>query len=191
MLFNERGLAAVSQRNITDQMEISPGNLTYHFSKKEDMVSALYFRLVAQFSALFQELEGAKISIMTLVHFSEAMFELMYSYRFFFIDFAYLMRTYPKIKNHYQELLLKRRQQFVFIAQSLQQSGFIREEELDAEYEKLFDRMRLNTDFFLLTVSEGLNPTVLKKEFIVQVFYLIYPYLTSFGKKKIDWSRFD
>lgn len=40
-LFNQSGYRAVSMRSIADAMNISVGNLTYHFKRKEDLFEAV------------------------------------------------------------------------------------------------------------------------------------------------------
>jgi AcrR family transcriptional regulator len=40
-LFNRHGYNEVSMRDISEELEISVGNLTYHFRKKEDLVEAV------------------------------------------------------------------------------------------------------------------------------------------------------
>ena len=40
-LFNEYGYNSVSLRDIANDAGISKGNLTYHFSKKEEIMEAL------------------------------------------------------------------------------------------------------------------------------------------------------
>lgn len=40
-LFNEYGYENVSVRNISDSLRISPGNLTYHFNKKTDILTEI------------------------------------------------------------------------------------------------------------------------------------------------------
>lgn len=47
-LFNERGYARVSMRAIAEELDISPGNLTYHFPQKADIVTALMNELFDQ-----------------------------------------------------------------------------------------------------------------------------------------------
>lgn len=37
-LFNKQGYIGVSMRNIADELNISVGNLTYHFKRKEDLI---------------------------------------------------------------------------------------------------------------------------------------------------------
>jgi AcrR family transcriptional regulator len=40
-LFNKFGYNGVSMRNISDELGISVGNLTYHYKKKEDLIEAV------------------------------------------------------------------------------------------------------------------------------------------------------
>ena len=46
-LFNADGSHAVSTRHIAARLEISPGNLYYHFANKEEIVLCLYERIEA------------------------------------------------------------------------------------------------------------------------------------------------
>ena len=50
-LFNEQGYRSVTMRAIADSLSISVGNLTYHFAKKQDIVSALMDDVFAQMAA--------------------------------------------------------------------------------------------------------------------------------------------
>ena len=49
-LFNEIGIESVSVNRVAESLGISPGNLTYHFKRKEHLVAALLDRLEAQMS---------------------------------------------------------------------------------------------------------------------------------------------
>lgn len=44
-LYRERGFDQVSMRDIADGLDISVGNLTYHFKRKEDLVEAVVRRM--------------------------------------------------------------------------------------------------------------------------------------------------
>lgn len=50
--FNVRGVAAVGMREIARDLDLSPGNLSYHFSTKDDLVVALVRRGHAANNAL-------------------------------------------------------------------------------------------------------------------------------------------
>ena len=51
-LFNERGTAAVSTNHIADGAGISPGNLYYHFRNKEEIIRAIFGRMIAAWEAM-------------------------------------------------------------------------------------------------------------------------------------------
>ena len=48
-LFNEKGYHNVTIRMIALKMNMSSGNLNYHFKKREDIFEALYFEMVSEF----------------------------------------------------------------------------------------------------------------------------------------------
>jgi AcrR family transcriptional regulator len=56
--FNERGLAAVGIREIARKLELSPGNVSYHFPTKEALVAALIEEGHAANNALVAAPEG-------------------------------------------------------------------------------------------------------------------------------------
>lgn len=182
-LFNRYGLPNVSQRKITEALSISPGNLTYHFRKKEEIQEALYFQLVEKVDIAQKELKQNDVSLQTLTSFIDALFELFFDYRFIFLDIVYLMKTNQKIAAHYAQLLKIRRKQFLDIIDQLISSGIIRKELLPNEYPNLYTRIQILTDFYFsaVEVSEG----GVKKEDIqkyrMNILYSIYPYLTKKG----------
>ena len=44
-LFNEKGFSNVSFLKIAQSLSLSPGNLTYHFPKKDDLMNAVYLHI--------------------------------------------------------------------------------------------------------------------------------------------------
>ncbi|MCV9388731.1 TetR/AcrR family transcriptional regulator [Reichenbachiella ulvae] len=189
-LFNENGLASVSQRNITEALGISPGNLTYHFKKKEDIVQGLYDRLVIRFSEVFDGITKSPPSINGMLSLSETVFQLVWEYQFFFIDYVFLMRSYPAICTHYSHLMKKREEQFLASVEYLKNEGVLRPERLPKQYNRLFFQLRLITDFFLSAQLNQDDQQRLSQEYLDQVIYLIYPYLTEKGEKELSQSGY-
>lgn len=95
-LFNKHGFANVSMKDIADALKISPGNLTYHFKKKEDLLLAIYQQLSGELSELassINELPGiANIHAMLV-----PLMDLNLKYRFFYVDMLHLVREFPSI----------------------------------------------------------------------------------------------
>lgn len=183
-LYNSQGLSAVSQRKITTYLQISPGNLTYHFNKKEDIDTALYFELVACMDSIHEKLLTEELSLATLGNFTEYLFDLIYEYRFIFLDFVHLMKSNQKIATHYKELLGIRKLQFMQIIEVLKNQEIFRNEELPNEYENLYARIQVFSDFYLSSVEiiEGGVAEIHKTSYKNKIQYAIYPYLTNKGR---------
>ncbi|MEM8529036.1 MAG: TetR/AcrR family transcriptional regulator [Bacteroidota bacterium] len=182
-LFNEYGMTNVSQRRITERLQISPGNLTYHFKKKEDIETALYFALVEEFNALFAEMTTKKISVTQLISATGQTFDLIKKYRFIFLDFAHLMRNNEIVATHYRQLTQIRNQQLAFVFEYLIKEGILRPAELPNEYESLHQRMQILSDFYLVNAEILQNGKNQRADYEQAILLLIYPYLTKQGKE--------
>ncbi|MEL7004557.1 MAG: TetR/AcrR family transcriptional regulator [Bacteroidota bacterium] len=107
ILFNTKGFFNVSVKDIAQNMGISPGNLTYHFKKKEYLLSAIQ-------QEMFEMVDGIIIpkgQYLTLKHFEEVFnqfFQVQQKYRFYFSDIQYLMAEYPDAINDYKRITTKR-----------------------------------------------------------------------------------
>src|SRR6478735_2269913 len=85
-LFNRLGEPHITTADIADEMNISPGNLYYHFRNKDDIIGALYEALEAEIMPLFvlPDRRGAGVEdLWLLLHL---LFERMREYRFFYRD---------------------------------------------------------------------------------------------------------
>lgn len=100
-LFNRDGFANVSLPLISKIVDISLGNLTYHFHKKEDLIESIY--------ALFQE----ELAIITkdykvLSDLGEMdkqlrdFYEFQQRFKFFYLDLLEIERAFPIIAAKHQ-----------------------------------------------------------------------------------------
>jgi AcrR family transcriptional regulator len=104
-LFNIHGVEAVSVGMIAETMQISPGNLTYHFRRKADLIHH-HFRLLeaCATSALVNFPVTAEPRT-----FARALFDFMsevYSYRFLFLGASFLEKNDLISVRKYRILLL-------------------------------------------------------------------------------------
>ena len=65
-LFNEKGFHDVSIKQIADSLSISPGNLTYYFTKKTDLLKAIQHQLIQETS-----IDIMPSGYISLYHFEE------------------------------------------------------------------------------------------------------------------------
>ena len=106
ILFNERGEQLVSSVDLADEMNISPGNLYYHYKGKEEVVEELYARFHTNLSAVIEGVGSvdsvdarSMLSYLMIVH---GQFE---TYRFITSDTEGLCARYPRIKTPLVRLL--------------------------------------------------------------------------------------
>lgn len=184
-LFNERGLSQVTLRTIAKEMNISQGNLNYHFKKRQDIIKALYLQLVERMDQIFSALLELEIGLPLIFQSNAAMIEAFLDFKFFMLDFVQIMRENEEIHQHYLQLQEIRKQQFEGIVLLLQRQGLVRAEEFEGEYSSLQKRMSIVGDFWISSSEvldrEHSDQAVQYKNILSE---FIYPYLTPKGKKE-------
>lgn len=184
-LFNEFGLAKVTLRNIAKKMGISQGNLCYHFKKREDILEALYYQLVALMDEVVQQAGMSLPTLSSSFQTSKKMMQHFYDYRFFMLDFVQIMRENQSIHQHYKALSNLRKQQFLGMFELWIHEGLMRPEEFEGEFDNLYLRSNILGDFWLSSaiVQQDLKEDLVEKYNHV-VFQNLYPYLTPKGKNQ-------
>jgi AcrR family transcriptional regulator len=95
-LFNRDGLPQVSTNRIATELDISPGNLYYHFKNKGQLVQWLFRRLERELAPLATQ--GASLSALDDVWLAlHLTFETIEKYRFVYVNLDHLGHEYPDI----------------------------------------------------------------------------------------------
>jgi AcrR family transcriptional regulator len=85
-LFNARGVPRVTTAEIAGELDISPGNLYYHFRNKEEIVAELCSAFEARMAPLFADPAGRRVAVLDLWLWLHLMLERMGEYRFILRD---------------------------------------------------------------------------------------------------------
>jgi AcrR family transcriptional regulator len=135
VLFNERGYMEVGVRQIARELDISPGNLTYHFGKKEDILMALLGQFSEQNSRLYEEYFASPPSIKRFLYLMKGVFESQYEFRGVYIGNYFVQAELQKRDRFdYRIITRKRRDAFEKIFTGLKDAGQISVNEEDIEY---------------------------------------------------------
>jgi AcrR family transcriptional regulator len=103
-LFNDAGAASVSTNRIAAELEISAGNLYYHFKNKEQIVEVLVRRFEQRLAPIDSGARSIKAvdDLWLALHLT---FEAIHDYRFVFRDADYLMRSFPVARKRLQAII--------------------------------------------------------------------------------------
>jgi AcrR family transcriptional regulator len=85
-LFNRFGEPNITTAHVADEMNISPGNLYYHFRNKDEIIGELYGALEARLLPLFTVPRSRAADVDDLWFMLHLLFEHMWAYRFFYRD---------------------------------------------------------------------------------------------------------
>lgn len=89
-LFNRSGIVAVTTNHIAKELNISPGNLYFHFANKEEIVRYIFKQMCRETYQLWRVRKSKQmIHPLELI---EKNFELFWKYRFFHREMYYLRR---------------------------------------------------------------------------------------------------
>ena len=133
-MFNTQGEPNVTTNHIADELEISPGNLYYHFRNKDDIIEHLFGRyeerIDAALSAPTDRLPGLE-DIWLQLHL---VFECIWDYRFLYRDLANILSRNRRLRIRFARILRRADEQAHEVMRGLSQAGVMRASatELDA-----------------------------------------------------------
>ncbi|NRA41799.1 MAG: TetR/AcrR family transcriptional regulator [Pseudomonadales bacterium] len=104
-LFNHEGEQNITTVDIANEMDISPGNLYYHFKGKESIIMALYQRFDNELSSLLHQSISDPLSLEEHWLFIYVVFEEIYKFRFFYLNSTELMMRYPELEKKFRRLM--------------------------------------------------------------------------------------
>src|SRR5438552_1789196 len=108
-LFNQFGAPNVTTTVIADELEISPGNLYYHFSNKDEIVNTILERFEKEIEeTLAAPAAGESTRALTVEDiwlFLHLLFEIIWKYRFFYRDVSDLVSENRTLEVHFKQIL--------------------------------------------------------------------------------------
>ena len=101
-LFNARGTANVTTNHIAEALNMSPGNLYYHFRNKVEIVRELFARIMQAWAENYALPPGKPPTFKTMDAMAAGNFEIQWRYRFFFRDLTLLLGADPELAALYR-----------------------------------------------------------------------------------------
>ncbi len=180
-LFNQQGEPNVTTNHIADEMDISPGNLYYHYRNKEDILICLYERFEVALLDALATTENQDIKLENMWLFLQLLFETIWEYRFFYRDLDHILSKSSKVKKRYARVLQKKIAAAENVCNGLVERGVMQATE--SELQALSRNMALTATYWLnfqnamrKTADADLDAKDLSYG-VYQVMSLVAPYL--------------
>jgi AcrR family transcriptional regulator len=145
-LFNRLGEPNVTTLLIADEMNISPGNLYYHFKSKTDIVNELFGWFETEITPLLV-VPGEPLDIEDQWFFLHLIFESIARYRFIYKDVVNVLERYSHLKPRFNRIIGRKRAASLTILHTLQTQVVL--EANEAEIESLSDNIVMTATFWL------------------------------------------
>ena len=126
-LMNREGEPHVTTADIADEMNISPGNLYYHFRNKDDIIGELYDAYERSVTPLLASPPAAEVEdLWLLLHL---VFERMHEYRFLYRDLDEITSRNRKLAVRVADFLRRLESTVLELSRSLVRNGRMRASE--------------------------------------------------------------
>lgn len=189
LLFNEKGINNVTIRMIALKLNMSSGNLNYHYKKREDILEALYFEMVYTFDKRIKDLDKEVPSINKMHEDIKVSISRMVVYKFFWTDLYNILQLNSKIKAHFDSVYINRKNGLIFVLNTFVDNKIMNPFENEKQQIFLVERM-INFGNTCLYASSLYAKNEFSSKFIItqtnSLIMYLYPYLTDLGKKRIQ-----
>jgi AcrR family transcriptional regulator len=122
-LFNRFGEPHITTADIADEMNISPGNLYYHFRNKDDIIGELYAAYEAAVLPLLDAPDDQPPGVEDLWFLLHVLFERMRDYRFLYRDLDEITSRNRKLATRFAELTRRGERTVIELCRGLVRSG--------------------------------------------------------------------
>jgi AcrR family transcriptional regulator len=124
-LFNRFGEPNVSTTLISAELNISPGNLYYHYPAKDELINSLFDRYEAALGELLQA-AGDVGDVEDAWFFLHTLFELIWQYRFLYRDLNDLLSKNRRLETHFQWVLKNKTRAVRALLDGMSRTGAVR-----------------------------------------------------------------
>jgi len=104
-LFNEFGEPNVTTTVIADDLNISPGNLYYHFRNKDEIVDSLFADFEGEIEQTLAAPSRRPPNVEDIWLFLHLVFELIWKFRFLYRDLNDLLSRNRTLEIHFKQIL--------------------------------------------------------------------------------------
>ena len=125
-MFTAQGEPNVTTNHIADELEISPGNLYYHFRNKDDIIEQLFQRYEERMDSALLAPEGRLPNLEDIWLQLHLVFECIWEYRFLYRDLVDILSRNRHLRLRFARILKRAAGNATAVMRGLVQAGVMR-----------------------------------------------------------------
>ncbi|WP_428774344.1 TetR/AcrR family transcriptional regulator [Vibrio sp.] len=187
-LFNENGERNITTNHIAAHIDISPGNLYYHFRNKQEIVREIFTLYSGELLERFTPIQGQQESLVLLKHYLDSIFTLMWKYRFFYANLPEILQRDEELHQDYIQVQEKLQQNLINIMRAFVELDLLQVDE--AEMKSLVTTLHLIASSWLgyqsaMSPKEQITEQVVLQG-MLQMIAVVKPKATAQGAEQLQ-----
>ena len=182
-LFNHLGQSNVTSVDIANELDISPGNLYYHFKGKEEIINALVQRFAMEIDTLLATVKQMDSNLLVRWVMIYFFMEAVYRNRFFFRGIADISYNFPDAGKQLSRILDQLREMFtsslVMLAENEEINISPVQKNLIAKLVKSIMLVVIYWESYLLLNRQTMSENEFIQDASLQILSVISPYLNE------------
>ena len=187
-LFNRFGEPNITTADIAGEMEISPGNLYYHFRNKDQIIVELFAAFERRLDGLLTLPAGRGAGVEDLWLLLHLLFEAMWDHRFLFRDLDEILSRNRKLASRFALITRRGVRTVIELCRGMVATGAMRASE--REIAALADNVAVVATYWIsyqkIAAGERADETVSLDRAAYQVLSLIAPFLRGDARALLD-----
>ena len=177
VMFNAQGEPNVTTNHIADELEISPGNLYYHFRNKDDIIEQLFAVYEQRMDAALAAPDGRLPGLEDVWLQLHLVFECIWDYRFLYRDLVDILSRNRRLRMRFARILRRADEQAHAVMRGLVQAEVMRASasEVDAASTNILVIATFWLNYAAARGDKDEQASI--RDGIVQVMMLIAPFL--------------
>lgn len=186
-LFNEHGEPRITTNHIADELDISPGNLYYHFRSKDEIIELLFQQFERRMDTALQTPARRVPDMEDMWLYLHLVFESIWEYRFIYRDLDNILSRNKKLRTHFRRILERKINTAAAICKGLVEAGVMNATSEDIA--ALTRNIAVVATYWLNFQSVRASPSAAPDESsnlglgVYQVLSLVAPFLNSEARR--------
>ena len=196
-LFNLEGATEITTNDISKNLNMSPGNLYFHYKNKEQIIREVFKKLIKETESVWkpQTKLAKKSQPVPLIEFIENNMQLYWKFRFFHREHYTLRKNDPELNKLWKTHVKKLRLLMIILYKHWVKSGFMVPIKSKSEMDYVGDLLFISANSFMQffdSTQTALNsdmapPDKMTEKAKRHILRMLFPYLDD--KVKVDIEK--